>query len=59
MADKRKPKADISSWTSFQLRSDAREALDELRKKNYTTAKSYSDVILALVDEHNNHRKAE
>jgi hypothetical protein len=56
MTDKHTTKA---SWVPLQLRNDAREALDDLRRRDYPKAKSYSEVILALVSEHKSNHVAE
>lgn len=53
MADMKTAK---SSWAPLQIRNDAREALDNVRTLDYPTKKSYSDVLLALIDEHNHDR---
>jgi len=42
-----------TTWAPFQIRSDVKELLDAVRRRDFPQARSYSDVIHSLIDEHN------
>ena len=47
------PKPMYTTWVPFQIKSDAKQALDDVRNADYPDAKSYGDVLINLINEHN------